>query len=92
MLRIHTGLRKLSNKNIYDLLFKKINPFEIGKPYINISRIEMLFEQYIMALKRDKYDIEVQNYDAIKRNRILFDLMQQTFNRLDGLYLHEKVF
>ena len=45
-----------------------------------------------MALKRDKYDIEVQNDDAIKRNRIFFDFMQQTFNFLDGWYLHEKGF
>ena len=42
-----------------------------------------------MDLNRDKYDIEVRNDDAIKRNRIFFDFMQQTFNRLDGLYLHE---
>ena len=45
-----------------------------------------------MALKRDKYDIEVKNDDAINRNRIFSDLMQRMFNRLGGLYLHEKVF
>ena len=44
-----------------------------------------------MALKRYKYDIEVQNDDAIKRNQIFFDFMQQKLNLLDGLYLHEKV-
>ena len=43
-----------------------------------------------MALNRDKYDIEVRNDDAIKRNRIFFDFMQQTFNRMDGLYLYGK--
>ena len=43
-----------------------------------------------MAINWDKYDIEVRNDDAIKRNRIFFDFMQQTFNRLDGLYLNEK--
>ena len=45
-----------------------------------------------MALKRKKYDIEVHNDDAIKRNQIFFDFMQRTFNFMDGLYLHEKVF
>ena len=45
-----------------------------------------------MALKRDKYYIEVQNDDTINRNQILFDFMQKMFNRLDGLYLHERVF
>ena len=43
-----------------------------------------------MALNRDKYDIEVRNYDAIKRNQIFFDFMQQNFNPLDGLYLCER--
>ena len=49
----------------------------------------MLFQQYRMALNQEKYDIEVQNDDAIKRNQILFDFIQQTFNSLDGLYLCE---
>ena len=40
-----------------------------------------------MSLNRDKYDIEVQNGDAIKRNRIFFEFMQRTFNCLDELYL-----
>ena len=42
-----------------------------------------------MALNWDKYDIEVQNNDAIKRNQIFSDFMQRMFNRLDGLYIHE---
>ena len=42
-----------------------------------------------MTLNRDKYDIEVRNDDAIKRNRILFDFMQRTFNRLDEIHLHK---
>ena len=42
-----------------------------------------------MALNWDKYDIEVQNDDVINRNQIFFDLMQQTFNSMDGLYLYE---
>ena len=43
-----------------------------------------------MALNPEKYDIEVQNDDAIKRNQIFFDFMQQMFIRLDWLYLHKK--
>ena len=43
-----------------------------------------------MDLKRDKYDIEVQNDDAMNRNQIFFDFMQQMFSPLDGLYLDEK--
>ena len=89
MLRIRIFLRKLSNTNVYDLHLKKMNPFDIGKPCIKIARSEMLFEQYIMALNRGNYDIEVRNYDAIKRNRIFFDFIQRTFNRLDGLYIYE---
>ena len=56
---------------------------------LRFAKIELLFEQYIMALNRGKYEIEVLNDDAIKRNRIFFDLLQLTFYRLDGLYLHE---
>ena len=47
----------------------------------------MLFEQYRMAINCDKYDIVVQNDDAIKRNQIWFDLLQWTFNFMHGLYL-----
>ena len=45
-----------------------------------------------MVLNRDKYDIEVRNDDAIKRNRIFFDFIQRAFNCLGGLYLHENEF
>ena len=68
-----------------------MNPFDIGKPCIEIASSEVLFEQYIQAFNRDKYDIGVQNDDAIKHNQILFDFMQQTFNRLDGLYLKKYI-
>ena len=47
-------------------------------------------KQYRIDINWDKYDIEVRNYDAIKRNRIFFDFMQQTFNCLDGLCLYKK--
>ena len=70
MLRTHTGFQKLSKKNVYDLHLKQMNPFEIGKPFIIITSTELLFEKYRMALKREKYDIEVQNDDAIKCNQI----------------------
>ena len=74
MLRIHTGLRKSSKKNVYELHLKNMNSFEIVKPCIIIARRELLFEQYRMVLKRDKYDIEVWDDDAIKRNQIFFDM------------------
>ena len=69
-----------------------MNPFHICVPYIKISKSELLFEQYRMALNRDKYDIEVQNDDAIKRNREFVDFTQRTFNRLYGLYLKLDIF
>ena len=89
MLRIHTGLRKLIKKNVYDLHLKKTNPFEIGKTCITIAGKERLFKPYRMSLHRDKYDIKIQNDDAIKRNQIFFDFIQHMFNCLDKLYLHE---
>ena len=42
-----------------------------------------------MALNWEKYNIDVQNDGAIKRNQIFFGFMQQMFNCLDGLYIHE---
>ena len=54
-----------------------------------MEKSELLFEQYRMALNWDKYDIQIRNDDAIKRNQILFDFILLMFNRLDGLYLHE---
>ena len=68
MLRIHTGLRKLSKTNVYDLYLLKTNPINIIKPCINISNNDLLFKQDTMGLKRDKYYIEVRDDDAIKRN------------------------
>ena len=43
-----------------------------------------------MALNRDKHNIEVRDDDAIKRNWILYDFVQQTFSYLDGLYMDGK--
>ena len=45
-----------------------------------------------MALKRDKYAIESQKDDAIKRNQLFFDFMLIMFNNLNQLYEQEKVF
>ena len=87
---IHTGLRKLSNTNVYDLHLLKMNIFDIGVPCINISSSEVLFEQNRMALNQEKFDIEVRNDDAINCNQMFFDLMKRTFDRLYGLYMHEK--
>ena len=68
MLWFHTGLRKLSKTNVYDLHILKMNPFHIGVPCINISRSEVLFETYRMALNRERNDIEVRNDFAINHN------------------------
>ena len=68
MLRIHTGLRKWNKKNVYDKHLRKINPIGINIPYIKIAKSEILFEIYIMALKRYRDAIEIQKDDAIKRN------------------------
>ena len=83
-------MRTWNKRNVYDLHLKKVNPFDIRVPCINIADSELLFEQYIMAPNRDKYDLEIRNYDAIKHNRILFDFMKRAFNCLDGLYLRER--
>ena len=45
-----------------------------------------------MELNCDKYDIEVRDDDTTKSDQTFFNFMQWTFNRLDGLYIHEKMF
>ena len=74
MLRIHTGLRKWKKNNVYDKNIREINLIGINKPCIKIAKSELLFEKYRMALKSDKYAIEIQKDDAIKRNRIFLIL------------------
>ena len=67
-----------------------MNPFGIHQPCSKIAKNQLIFEQYIIAFNRDKYYIEVQNDASIKCNRLLFYFMQQTFNRLDSLYLRAR--
>ena len=90
MLRIHTGLQKWNNNNVYDIHLREINPIGIDQPCIKIAKSELLFEKYRMDIKRDKDAIEIQRDDAIKRNRIFFDFMLRMFNHLNQLYVKEK--
>ena len=59
MLRILTGLRKWNKNNVYHIYLRENNPIGIDQPYIKIENSEVLFEKYRMALKRDKYAIEI---------------------------------
>ena len=72
------------------MLLRDKNPVEINRPCIKIAENEMLFGKYRMALKRDKYTIEIQGDDAIKRNRLFFYFMIRMFNHLNQLYEKEK--
>ena len=90
MLMIHTGLRKWNKNNVYHINLQKNNPIGIDQPCIKVANSEVLFEKYRMALKRNKDAIEIQKYDAIKRNRIFFDFMLRMLNNLNQLYEKEK--
>ena len=90
MLRIHTGLRKWNKKYRYHILLRDKNPIGIYRPCIKIANNEVLFETYIMALKQDKYAIEIQEDDAIKRNQLFFDFLLRMLNHLNQLYEKEK--
>ena len=46
-----------------------MNPLGIKQPCIMIAKNEVLFEQYRISLKRDKYAIDIEGEDAINRNR-----------------------
>ena len=62
----------------------------INQPCIKIAENEVLFEKYIMALKRDKDAINIQWDDAIKRNRLYFDFKLRMFYNLNQFYEKEK--
>ena len=59
MLSIHTGLRKWNKKDRFHIFLCNKNPLGIKQPCIMIANNELLFEQYIISLKRDKYAIDI---------------------------------
>ena len=74
MLRIHTGLRKWNKKDRFHIFLHDKNPLGIKRPCIMIAKNEVFFEQYIIALKRDKYAIDIEGEDEFKRNRLFLIL------------------
>ena len=55
-------------REMYLTFILKTNPFDIRVPCVKIAKSELLFEKYRMIINWDKYNIEVLNDDAIKRN------------------------
>ena len=90
MLRIHTGLLKWNKKDRFHIFLRDNNPLGIKQPCIMIAKNEVLFEHYIIALKRYKDAIDIEGEDEIKRNRLFFDFMLRMFNHLNQLYEKEK--
>ena len=80
MLRIHTGLRKWNKKDRFRIIISDMNPLGIKQPCLAIANNEVLFEQYRIVLKRDKYAIGIEGEDAINCNRLFFDFMLRMFN------------
>ena len=68
MLRIHTGLRKWTKKDQFHIIIRDMNPLGIKQPCLTIAKNEVLFEQYIIAPKRDKDENDIDGEDAINRN------------------------
>ena len=72
MLSIHTGLQKRSKNYRFHIILSDMNPLGIKQPCIMIAKNEVLFEQYIVALKRDKDAIDIDREDGINCNRLFF--------------------
>ena len=85
MLRIHTGLQKWNKKDQFHIFLRDKNPLGIKRPYIMIAKNEMLFEQYRIALKRDKDAIDIEGDYEIKRDRLFFDFMLRMFDHINQL-------
>ena len=46
-----------------------MNPLGINQPCLEIASNELLFEKYIIALKWEKYAIDIDGDDAIDSHR-----------------------
>ena len=68
-----------------------MNPVGIDQQCLTIANNEVLFEQYIIALKRDKDAIDIEGDDEIKRNQLFFYFMLRMFDHLNQLYEMEKI-
>ena len=90
MLRIYTGLRKWNKKDRFHIFLREKNPIGIKQPCVMIANNEVLFEQCRISLKRDRYAIDIEGEDEIKRNRLFFDFMLIMFDNLNQLYEKEK--
>ena len=90
MLRIHTGLRKWNKKDRFRIFLRDKNPLGIKQPCIMIAKNKVLFEQYIIAPKRDKDAIDIDGNDAINSHRLVFDFILRMFDHLNQLYDMEK--
>ena len=92
MLRIHTGLRKWNKNDRFHTILSEMNPLGIKQPCLMIAKNEVLFEQYRIALKRNKDAIDIDGDDAIDSNRLFFDFVLRMFDHLNQLYEMEKFF
>ena len=71
LLRIHTGLRKWNKKDLFHIVLRDMNSLGSKQPCLTIANIEVLFEQYRIALKRGEDAIDIDGNDLINRNRLL---------------------
>ena len=92
MLGIHTGLQKWTKKDRFHIILRYMNPLGIQQQCHTIANNEVLFEKYRIAIKRDKYAIDIDGEDAINSNRLFFDFMLRMFDNLNQLYEMEKGF
>ena len=67
-----------------------MNLLGIDQPCLTIANNEVLFEQYRIALKREKDAIDIDREDAINSNRLFFDFILRMFDHLNQLYEVEK--
>ena len=91
MLRIHAVLRKWNKNDRFHIILSDKNTLEIKQPCIIIANNEVLFEQYGIALKRDKYAIDIDGNDAFDSYRLFFDFMLRMFGHLNKLYEMKKI-
>ena len=79
-------MQKWTKMDRFHIILRDMNPLGIQQPCLTIAKNEVFFEKYRIALKRDKYSIDIDGEDAINSNRLFIDFMLRMFDHLNQLY------
>ena len=90
MLSIHTGMRKLSKTNVYNLHLKIIIHLILVYHVLRLQRVNYYLKNIEWLLVRTNITLRFKMMMQYSVTKNYFDFMRQRLNFMDGLYMHEK--